>query len=155
MGVERWRPIRLERLDPFRDLLDVHSEMNRTLDAYFGRQARPGAMDRVWAPAIDIYETKDELVVTTELPGVKEADVHLSIVGDTLSLRGQRQTESQAKEENYHRIERWSGSFERHILLPVPVQPEKVRASYRDGVLDIRLPKVEAVKPREIKIEVG
>jgi HSP20 family protein len=155
MGVERWRPIRLERLDPFRDLFDVQSEMNRAFDAYFGRQARPGAMDRVWAPAIDIYETKDELVVTAELPGVKETDVHLSIVGDTLTLRGQRQTESQAKEENYHRIERWSGSFERHILLPIPVQPDKVRASYRDGVLDIRLPKVEAVKPREIKIEVG
>jgi HSP20 family protein len=155
MGVERWRPMRLERLDPFRDLLEVQSEMNRALDAYFGRQARPGAMERVWAPAIDVYETKDDLVVTAELPGVKETEVHLSIVGDILTLRGQRLPDNQIKEENYHRIERWSGSFERHIQLPIPVQPEKVRASYRDGVLDIRLPKVEAVKPREIKIEVG
>jgi HSP20 family protein len=155
MGVERWRPIRFERLDPFRDLLEVQSEMNRALGAYFGRQARPGATDRVWAPAIDIYETKDDLVVTAELPGVKETEVHLSIVGDILTLRGQRLTDHEVKEENYHRIERWSGSFERHIQLPIPVQPEKVRASYRDGVLDIRLPKVEEVKPREIKIEVG
>jgi HSP20 family protein len=155
MGVERWRPMRLERLDPFRDLLEVQSEMNRALDTYFGRQARPGAMERVWAPAIDIYETKDDLVVTAELPGVKETEVRLSIVGDILTLRGQRLPDNQIKEENYHRIERWSGSFERHIQLPIPVQPEKVRASYRDGVLDIRLPKVEAVKPREIKIEVG
>ena len=155
MSVERWRPIRLERLDPFRDLLEVQSEMNRALDAYFGRPARPGAMDRVWTPAIDIYETRDDLVVTAELPGVKETDVRLSIVGDTLTLRGQRTPDSQVKEESCHRIERWTGSFERHIELPIPVQPEKVRATYRDGVLDIRLPRVEAVKPREIKIEVG
>jgi HSP20 family protein len=155
MSVERWRPIRLERLDPFRDLLEVQSEMTRALDAYFGRQTRPGTVERVWTPTIDIYETKDDLVVTAELPGVKETDVRLSIVGDTLTLRGQRQPDSQVKEESYHRIERWSGGFERHIQLPIPVQSEKVRATYRDGVLEIRLPKVEAVKPREIKIEVG
>jgi HSP20 family protein len=86
---------------------------------------------------------------------VKEKDIHLSIVGDTLSLRGQRMADPQVRDEQYHRIERWSGSFERHIQLPIPVQPDRVRASYRDGVLEIRLPKVEEVKPREIKIEVG
>jgi HSP20 family protein len=151
MGVERWRPFRFER-DPFRDLLDMQDSVTRTLDAYFGRQ-RPVALDRTWAPAVDIHETKDELVVTAELPGVKEKDIHLSIVGDMLSLRGQRAASSQ--EESYHRIERWSGSFERHIHLPIPVQAEKVRAAYRDGVLEIRLPKVEEIKPREIKIEVS
>ncbi|HEV8310564.1 MAG TPA: Hsp20/alpha crystallin family protein [Methylomirabilota bacterium] len=112
-------------------------------------------MDQVWAPAVDIYETKDDLVVTAELPGVKEKDVHLSIVGDVLSLRGQRVLDNQVKEENYHRIERWTGSFERHIQLPIRVQADRVRATYRDGVLEIRLPKVEEVKPREIKIDVG
>jgi HSP20 family protein len=86
---------------------------------------------------------------------VKETDIHLSIVSDMLSLRGQRVPDHQVKEENYHRIERWSGSFERHIQLPIPVQADRVRASYREGVLEIRLPKVEEVKPREIKIEVG
>jgi HSP20 family protein len=145
----------MERVDPFRDLLEIQTEMNRALDTYFGRQARPGAMDRVWAPAIDIYETKDDLVVTAELPGVKEKDINLSIVGDMLSLRGQRLVDHQVEDENYHRIERWSGSFERHIQLPIPVQTDKVRASYRDGVLEIRLPKIEEVKPREIKIDVG
>jgi HSP20 family protein len=155
MGVERWRPWRFERLDPLRDLVDVQNEMNRAFDAYFGRQAHPAAVDRVWAPAIDIYETKDDLVVTAELPGVREKDVHLSIVGDVLTLRGQRMPEHEVREESYHRIERWSGNFERHIQLPIQVQPDKVRATYRDGVLEIRLPKVEEVKPREIKIELG
>ncbi len=155
MGVERWRPFRFERVDPFRDLLEIQSEMTRALDTYLGRQAHPGAMERVWAPAIDIYETKDDLVVTAELPGVKEKDIHLSIVGDMLSLRGQRVPDHQVKEENYHRIERWSGSFERHIQLPIPVQADRVGATYREGVLEIRLPKVEEIRPREIKIEVG
>jgi HSP20 family protein len=143
MGVERWRPFRFERVDPFRDLLEMQSEMSRD------------AVDRVWAPAIDIYETKDDLVVSAELPGVKEQDIHLSIVSDVLSLRGQRMADQQVRDEQYYRIERWSGSFERHIELPIPVQADRVRASYRDGVVEIRLPKVEEVKPREIKIEVG
>jgi HSP20 family protein len=133
----------------------MQSEMSRALDQLHGRQTRPETVDRVWAPAIDIYETKDDLVVSAELPGVKEQDIHLSIVGDVLSLRGQRMADQQVRDEQYHRIERWSGSFERHIQLPIPVQPDRVRASYRDGVLEIRLPKVEEVKPREIKIEVG
>ena len=133
----------------------MQSEVNRAFDAYFGWQARPDAIDRAWAPAVDVYETKDDLVVTAELPGVKEKEVHLSIVGDMLSLRGQRMSAGEIKEENYHRIEPWSGTFERHIQLPIPVQPEQVRATYRDGVLEVRLPKVEAVKPREIKIDLG
>ncbi len=151
---ERW--LRFQRLDPFRDLMDVQSEINRAFDVYFGTRSRPGAVaERTWAPALDVYETKDDLVVSVELPGVKEKDVHLSIVGDVLVLHGQRAPEGEIREEHYHRIERWSGNFERQVQLPIPVQPDKVRATYHDGVLDIRLPKVEEVKPREIKIEVG
>lgn len=155
MAINRWRPFRLERIEPFRDVLDIQGEMNRVFDSYFGRSAPSAAMDRAWAPPIDIYETKDELVIAAELPGVKETDVHLSIVADLLSVRGRRTTDREVKEENYHRIERWSGSFERHIQLPFPVQADKVRANFRDGVLEIRLPKAEELKPREIKIEVG
>jgi HSP20 family protein len=156
MPVERWRPFRFERVDPFRDLLDVQNQMNRVFDDVFGSRAQPSALlDRVWAPAIDIYETKDELVVTAELPGLKEKDIHLSIVDNVLSLRGQRAPAADVKEEHYHRIERWSGNFERHVQLPMPVQADKVKANYREGVLEIRLPKIEESKPREIKIEVS
>ena len=93
--------------------------------------------------------------MAVELPGVREKDIHLSMTGDVLSLRGQRGIAAEAREENYHRIERWSGTFERHVQLPIPVQGDEIRASYRDGVLEIRLPKLDEVKPREIKIEVG
>jgi HSP20 family protein len=153
---ERWREFRFPRIDSFQDLMSIQSEINRAFDTYFGQRTRPSpAAERVWAPALDVYETKDDLVVSVELPGVKEKDVHLSIVGDLLTLRGQRQPASDVREENYHRIERWNGGFERHVQLPIPVQTDRIRATYRDGVLEIRLPKVEEVKPREIKIEVG
>jgi len=155
MGVALWRPFRFERGDLFRDLLEMQSEMSRAMNPSHGRQTGAGAVGRVWAPATNIAETKDELVVTASLPGVREKDIHLSIEGDTLSLRGQRMADQPVKDEHYHRIERWSGSFERHIQLPVPVQADRVRAAYRDGVLEVRLPKEDAVKPREIKIEVG
>jgi HSP20 family protein len=151
---DRW--LRFQRMDPFRDLVDIQHEINRAFDTYFGHRHRaPAAPERTWAPGIDVFETRDDLVVAVELPGVKEQDVHLTIVGDTLTLRGHRGSDPEVREENYHRIERWSGPFERHIQLPIPVQSDKVRASYRDGVLEIRLPKIEEVKPREIKIQVG
>jgi HSP20 family protein len=151
---DRW--LRFQRFDPLRDLVDVQSELNRVFDSYFGQRARSSpAVEANWAPPIDAYETKDELVVTVELPGVKEKDVHLSIVGTVLTLRGQRAPDPAVRPESVHRVERWTGNFERQVELPVPVQPDKVRATYRDGVLEIHLPKVEEVKPREIKIQVG
>ena len=150
--MDRWR---IQRFDPFRELTDMQVEVNRAFDAYFGVRPRTPVPERTWAPPIDVYETRDDLVVAVELPGVGEKDIHLSTTGDVLSLRGQRGIAVEAREENYHRIERWSGTFERHVQLPIPVQADKIRASYRDGVLEIRLPKLEEVKPREIKIEVG
>lgn len=160
MALERWRPFSrfraLERMDPFHDLADIQSEMNRLFDAFFGRPGRTvGLLDRVWAPVVDVYETADELVVTTELPGAKEKDVHVSIVGDVLTIKGERKQDREVKEEHYHRMERFYGSFERHIPLPIPVEADKVKARFRDGVLEIRLPKAEEIKPKEIKIEVG
>jgi HSP20 family protein len=150
--MDRWR---IRRFDPFRDLTDIQAEVNRAFDAYFGVHPQTAAPERAWAPPVDVYETRDDLVVAVELPGVLEKDIHLSMTGDVLSLRGQRGIAAEAREENYHRIERWSGTFERHVQLPIPVQADRIRASYKDGVLEIRLPKLDEVKPREIKIEVG
>jgi HSP20 family protein len=152
---DSWRSIRFPRLDPFRDLADIQAEINRAFDSYFGLHPHPSTPERTWAPPIDIYETRDDLVITVELPGMKEQDIHLSLTGDALALRGHRGATAEAREENYHRIERWSGPFERHIKLPIPVQADRIRASYRDGVLEVRLPKLEEAKPREIKIEVS
>jgi len=150
--MDRWQ---LQRFDPFRELSDMQAEINRAFDAYFGVRPRTAVPERAWAPPIDVYETRDDLVIAAELPGVREKDIHLSMTGDVLTLRGQRGIAVEAREENYHRIERWYGTFERHVQLPIPVQADKIRASYKDGVLEVRLPKQEEIKPREIKIEIG
>ena len=111
-------------------------------------------MSRVWAPAMAMYETGDDLIVSFELPRVKEKEVQVSIANDVLTIRGERWQQQELKDENYHRLERWFGKFERSVALPMPVQTDKGKATYRDGVLEIKLPKAEAVKPKEIKIDV-
>jgi HSP20 family protein len=153
--IDRWHPYgtAVERWEPFRNANGIQGEMNRLFDSFFGRPATVAAGERMWAPLADMYETKDDLFVTLELPGVREKDVHVSITGDMLTVKGERRFESDAKDEGYYRLERVYGKFERSVSLPIPVQADKVKATYRDGVLEIRLPKVEEVKPKEIKID--
>ena len=152
MALLRFRPF--SSVDPFRDLGDIQSEMNRMFDNVFGRSPQNQLVDRVWAPAVDMYETKDELAVKMELPGVSEKDIHLSITGDMLTLKGERRLEQPSKQEDYYRMERWYGRFERTLPLPFPVQSDKVKATFRDGVLTVSLPKAEQIRAREIKIDV-
>jgi HSP20 family protein len=109
----------------------------------------------MWLPAVDVHETKDDLVLSFDIPDVTEKDVQLTITGDLLTLRGERRFEREAPEDNYHRVERLYGRFERSVQLPMTVQTDKVKASYRDGVLEVKLPKAEEIKPREIKIDLA
>ena len=155
--IERWRPhgTAVERWEPFRNVNEIQSEMNRLFDGFFGRPATVAAGEHMWAPLADMCETKDDLFVTFELPGVREKDVNVSIIGDMLIVKGERRFERDLKDEGYYRLERVYGKFERSMPLPIPVQADKVKATYRDGVLEIRLPKVEEVKPKEIKIDLG
>jgi HSP20 family protein len=149
MAILRWRPVE-QSMDPFREVAEIQSEMNRLFSGLFGRPANGSVTrDRAWVPPMDMEETKDELVVTAELPGVEEKAINLSITGDLLTLRGERMA-PEPKAEGSYRGER----FERTVSLPFPVQADKVKATYRDGVLTVMLPKVEEIKPREIKIEV-
>ena len=155
--VDRWRPygIVVDRWEPFRDLNGIQGETNRLFDGFFGRSATVATGERMWAPLTDMYETKDDLIVTFEVPGVSEKDVNVSITGDMLTVKGERRLERDVKDEGYHRLERVYGKFERSMLLPIAVQADMVKATYRDGVLEIRLPKVEEVKPKEIKIDLA
>jgi HSP20 family protein len=110
-------------------------------------------IERTWVPAVDVSETKDDMILAYDLPGVWEKEVSVSIAGDVLTVRGERTLPTESKDDTYDRLERWFGKFERHVALPMPVQADQVKASYRDGVLEIKLPKVEEVKPREITID--
>src|SRR5256885_15808805 len=139
------------RGDPFR-VSDIQPEVNRLFDNFVGRPAAAGG--RVWAPAVDMYATKDDLVLTLELPGVSEKDVSVTITGDLLTVKGERRFEQQVKEQDLLHVERTYGQFERLIQLPMAVQADRVKATYRDGILEIRLPKAEELKPKEIKIDI-
>jgi len=105
-------------------------------------------------PVLDMYETKDDLILNFELPGVREKDVSLSITGDLLTLKGERSFNEELKDGNDYHVERVYGKFERTVRLPMPVQADRVKATYRDGVLEVRLPKADEVKPKEIKIDI-
>jgi len=155
MALERWRPFAtIERWEPFRNVSDVQGEMNRLFDSFFGRPVSTAAGTRAWAPVFDMYETKDELVLNVELPGVREKDISLSITGDLLTVKGERAFNQELKDENYVHLERVYGKFERSIQLPMPVQADRVKATFRDGVLEVKLPKAEEIKPKDIKIDI-
>jgi HSP20 family protein len=153
MNVERWRPFGAS-MDRWGGVSDIQGEVNRLFDNFFGRPTGSGAGGRNWAPAVDLYETKDDLVLTMEVPGVREKDVSVSITGDLLSIKGERRFEHDVKEKQLLHVERAYGKFERLVQLPIPVQADKVKASYRDGVLEVRLPKTEEIKPKEIKVDI-
>lgn len=156
MALERWRPFggSIARWEPFRDPSDIQGEMNRLFDSFFGRPVALQTVERTWMPPVDMYETKDDLHVSVEVPGIREKEVSVSIMGDVLTVKGERKWDKELNDEGYHRVERGYGRFERAVPLPVRVQADKVKATYRDGVLEITLPKAEEVKPKEIKIDV-
>jgi HSP20 family protein len=146
----RWRPTR--------DLTGIREEMNRLFDDFFTGwprlERRGGLLEGEWAPSVDVAETDEDVVVTAELPGVKQEDVDISIINDVLTLKGEKKEEKEVKKENYHRIERSYGGFQRSVSLPTGVQADKAKAKYKDGVLRITIPKVEEAKPKQIKINV-
>jgi HSP20 family protein len=148
MSLIRWRPTR--------DLLSIRDEMNRLFDNFFTGlpERRRGLLEGEWAPSVDIAETDNEVVITAELPGVKQDDVDITIADDVLTLKGEKKEEKEVKEKNYHRIERSYGSFQRSVSLPAGVQADKAKATYKDGVLHITVPKTEEAKPKQIKINV-
>ena len=145
MAIIRW--------DPFRDLVTIREKMNRLFeDAVTARGEEKDMISGSWAPAIDIYETENELVLSAEVPGIDEKDIEIRIEDGTLSLRGERKFEKETRQENYHRIERAYGAFSRSFSLPAYVDQEKIQAEHADGVLKIHMPKKSESKPKTVKI---
>ena len=147
MAVIRW--------DPFRDLNSLQDRMNRLFEeTNRGSRADDPTSTSAWSPAVDIHETAAEIVVQAELPGMDQKDIELNLENNVLTLRGNRQFEKEAKNENYHRIERAYGVFSRSFSIPAVVDEAKIRAEYKNGVLTIALPKTQKAKAKQIKIEV-
>lgn len=147
----------LVRWEPFRELLSAQDRFNQLFNQTFG-QASPETQEdlsnRIWAPAVDIYETEQNLVLKVDLPGVDPHNVEVRVENQTLFIRGERRLEKDVKEGNYHRVERTYGTFARSFSLPNTVNAEGVSAEYKDGVLTLTLAKREEAKPKTIKIQV-
>lgn len=145
----------LVRWSPARDLMQIREEMNRLFNQFFGRggDGEEGIWVRgAWIPPVDIYETDEAFVLKAELPGFSKDDLQIELYDNQLTLRGERKHETDVKEEQYHRRERVYGRFERSFLLPMAVDADKIQAHFMNGVLELRLPKSEAAKPKRIAI---
>ena len=146
----------LIRWDPFREMTELSQRFNRL----FGPMAAPAKTEEAlttatfW-PAVDIKETPEEYVVKAELPGLKKEEVKVTLEEGILTIQGERQQEKEEKGEKLHRIERSYGSFIRTFQLPANVEPAKVMAEVKDGVLSVRMPKTAASKPKAIDVKVG
>jgi len=143
----------LTRWEPVREMMTLREAMDRLFDDAFTRPLGIAGGSVAAAPAIDLYQTDDDVVVKAALPGLKSDDVQISVTADVLTLRGEFKQESDHKEATYHVRERRSGSFERSVLLPTDVQTDKAKAGFENGVLTVTLPKAEAVKPKTISIK--
>jgi HSP20 family protein len=143
----------ITRWDPFRNLSPLQEQVNRLFETSFKANTDKSALT-AWAPAVDIYETENELVIKADLPDVAEKDIDVRIENNMLTIRGERKFEESVKEDNYLRVERAYGSFSRSFSLPNTVNTEAIKASYKDGVLKIELPKRAESKPKQVKINV-
>lgn len=148
MAIERWRPFR-----------ELEEEMERLFEEWpFRRRPwwppRWRMRERAWAPALDLFDQEDKLVVEAELPGVDKDTIDVSVVGGALQIRAERKPPAEVKDEDYYCCERPRGSFYRTIQLPTDVDVGKIKAEYADGVLRVTLPKTPAVKPKKISIKV-
>lgn len=143
----------ITRYDPFRDLRNLQQEVNRLFSSSFTRSFGDEGFARgAWAPNVDIYENKDQIVLEAELPGMTREDFEVTIENNVLTLRGERRFEKKEESENYHRVERSYGSFSRSFTLPQSVSSENVTADYQNGVLRVALQKREEVKTKRIEI---
>ncbi|HXP13847.1 MAG TPA: Hsp20/alpha crystallin family protein [Actinomycetes bacterium] len=150
--------------DPFQDLRSTQDERTQDqMDRLFAHalglhgqwQSATGASTPAWAPALDIAERTDAYLVTVELPGVKLDDLDITLEDGLLTIQGERQFTSESSEEQYHRVERSSGTFRRSITLPAQIMADEVAASMEDGVLRILVPKADEAKPKRIQVNPG
>lgn len=139
----------LIRWDPFREFNALPTRFGNLL----GKGWDLPLSTTAWNPSVDIFENDNEVIIKAELPGMNAKDIEVRLENNVLMLKGERHFEKEAKEENYHRIEREYGSFSRSFALPTAVDGDKVLAEYKDGILKIVLPKKEEKKPKSIKIE--
>ncbi len=142
----------LTKWEPFSDLVSLRDDMDRFFETFFGQH--PEGREGFWTPIVDIEESNGNILVKAEIPGMEKDEIKVSVRDNMLTISGERKQEIETKDKTFHRIERSYGKFSRTITLPSEVNADKVKAAYKDGVLNIILPKPESVKPKQIEVEI-
>ncbi len=146
MAVERWRP--------FSELMSLRQAMDRLFDGSFVQPSHALAtLSEAATPALDVYQTPNEVVVKAALPGIKPEDVNIDITGDTLTIKGETKAKQEIKRDDYLYQERRYGTFSRSVVLPGGLKPDRAEATMDDGVLTLTIPKAEELKPKSIKVK--
>jgi HSP20 family protein len=144
----------ITKWDPLRDFSNLRSEMERVFDTMLGRYPRE-RVEGLWAPLVDVEETKDNVIARIELPGIKKEDIKVSLHNNILTISGERKHQTEEKSKTYYRIGRSYGKFQRTVELPSEVVADKAKANYKDGILELVISKSEKAKEKEIAIQVS
>ena len=154
MNLIKWQRPTLRTWPGLGRLSDLRDEIDRLFESPLGA-TRTSQLLSGWTPALDVYEEKDHFIVKAELPGMKKEDIEVSFHDGGLSISGERKSETKHEDAEVYRAERFFGRFQRTVALPTPVAVDKAKASYKDGVLTITLPKTEEAKPKHIDVSVS
>ena len=143
----------LEKWEPFRDLMAMQDRMTRLIDETLSRIWKEDVAREVWSPPVDILERGNEIVLKVDLPGVSQEEIDIRVEENSLTIQGERRLLKETSEENYIQIERPYGTFRRTFNIPRMIRQERIKASYKDGVLTIVLPRRQEPQPRQIMVE--
>jgi HSP20 family protein len=145
MSISRW--------DPFQEVQSLRDEMNRTLNRWFSREGGDEPASRRWMPALDVTESKDAYEIDVEVPGLRPEDINVTVEDGMLTVSGERRSEEEKGDRNYHRVERRYGAFRRSISLPRDVDASRVQANYDNGVLRLEVPKSAGSQAKRIEVK--
>jgi len=151
----RWQRPELSVWPSFGRLTNLRDEIDRLFEEPLAALTRSSQLLSGWTPAFDVYEDKDNVYVRAELPGMRKEDIDLSLHNGSLSVSGERKSEQDVKSAEVYRAERFFGRFQRTITLPTPVAVDRIKAQYKDGILNVTLPKAEEAKPKHIDVSVS
>lgn len=137
--------------DPLETMMRLQDDFARALNPR-SAQPREHVSSRVWSPSVDIFEDSDVIVIRADLPGIKQEEIDIEMNGDTLTIRGERKFDDEAHRDSYIRVERQYGEFQRSFTIGIPIEADRVKASYRNGMLELSIPKAEVSKPKKVLV---
>ncbi len=154
MTIMKWKPFKdLESWNPFKEFQLMAEKFSPLFDEMFPFEKNKESSLSDWVPAMDIYESDDAIKISAELPGLDKKDVEITVNNNVLTIKGEKKIDKEIKKENYYRCERSYGTFVRSFTIADYVDPENIKAQFKNGVLEITIPKKEHAKPKEITIE--